>query len=158
MSISKSLYGVLATTVIAVLQPSCDHSIRVRPSGVMPVEIRNVDPGELKLDGFNWESSILDGTFLHLEVTSGGGCREHSYTLTMTPAAFMESHPVQAHLYLRHDDDDDPCDAIVHDSVVFDLTGIVQLYRQMYGDTGEIHLNLHNFEQSASTRLTLTVN
>lgn len=124
----------------------------------MPVEIRNVNPDELKLDGFNIVTSIIDGALLHLEVTSGGGCREHSYTLTMTPAAFMESHPVQANLYLQHDDDDDPCDAIVQDSVVFDLTRIVQLYRHAYGDSGEIHLNLHDFEQSESTRLTLTVN
>lgn len=74
----------------------------------------------------------------------------------MTPATFMESYPVQANLYLRHDAHDDPCRAIVRDSVVFDLTPIVELYRQMYGPSGQINLNLYNFEQTGSTRLELT--
>jgi hypothetical protein len=75
----------------------------------------------------------------------------------MTPAAFMESYPVQANLYLRHDAHDDPCDAIVTDSAEFDLGPIIGLYKQMYGASGQINLNLFNFEQTESTRLILQV-
>ena len=73
----------------------------------------------------------------------------------MTPAAFMESFPVQANLHLWHDAHDDPCRAIVRDSVVFDLTSIVELYRRMYGPSGQINLNLHDFGQTESMRLEL---
>jgi hypothetical protein len=141
--------------VIVVVCNSCDHSINARLLSNSPVEISDTDPVDLKKDSFNVSLAEIDNLTLHLKVTSGGGCRKHGYSLVMTPAAFMESYPVQANLYLRHDANDDPCDAIVTDSVVFDLLPIKTLYQQMYGTSGQINLNLYDFEQTASTRLIL---
>lgn len=148
----------LGSPLVAVmLIVGCDRSIGAYVLGGVPVEIGDVTPEDLKNDSFALRSTRIDGSTLHLTVVSGGGCRDHSYSLTMTPAAFMESYPVQANLYLRHDDHDDPCDAIVIDSVHFDMTPMVVLYRQMYGSGGQINLNLFNFEHSESTRLVLQV-
>jgi len=154
---SSGAQRVLISACVAILIVGCDRSIGARVLGSLPVEIADTEPEDLKNDGFNLRDASIDGSALHAIVVSGGGCREHGYSLTMTPATFMESYPVQANIYLRHDDHDDPCDAIVTDSVVFDLTPILQLYRQMYGPSGQINLNLYNFEQTGSTRLELQV-
>lgn len=145
------------TLTIAVTLTSCDHAINARLIGTNPVEISDIAPGDLKKDSFSITHSTIENTSLYIVTSSGGGCREHSYTLTMTPSAFMESFPVQTNIYLRHDAKDDPCDAIVTDSVVFDLRPIITLYQQMYGPNGQVNLNLFNFEQTESTRLELQV-
>ncbi len=136
-----------------VMTAACDHAINARPAGDTAVVITNRSPDDLRHDAFTIEQAELHGARLHLIVISGGGCREHDYELFMTPAVFMESYPVQANLYLWHDAHDDPCDAIVRDSLVFDLAPIGRLYAQMYGPDGQVYLNLHNFEQVGSTRL-----
>lgn len=154
---SRNLRRVLIAACIAIIVVGCDHSIGARILGSMPVEISDMAPEDLKKDGFSYGDSYINGSALHLTVVSGGGCRDHDYTLTMTPSVFMESYPVQANIYLRHDANGDPCDAVVTDSVAFGLTPIIDLYRQMYGPSGQINLNLHNFEQTESIRLTLQV-
>ncbi len=152
--ISHYAAAFLALAVIA----NCDRSISARLPEGTPVVISNIAPVDLQKDPFTIIDPELEGHLLHLTVVSGGGCRDHIYTLTMTPAAFMESFPVQANLFLWHDGMTDPCDAIVTDSVSFDLTPILELYTQMYGQTGQANLNLYNFEQTESTRLVLKTN
>lgn len=143
--------------IVALLCSGCDHAINARLIGTAPVEISDVAPEDLKKDSFTISQSTTENAELTLVVSSGGGCREHGYSLVMTPAAFMESFPVQANIYLRHDAKDDPCDAIVTETVVFDLSPIITLYKQMYGPSGQINLNLLNFEQTESRRLELQV-
>ena len=147
----------MCAAIAAAMVAGCDRSLGARLLGSLPVEISDMSPDDLKKDGFTYGTTHIEGTALHLVVVSGGGCRKHEYTLTMTPSAFMESYPVQANVYLRHDAKSDPCDAIVTDSVVFDLIPIVEIYRQMYGPSGQVNLNLYNFEQTESTRLILQV-
>lgn len=141
----------------AVLTAACDHAINARPAGDTAVVITNRSPDDLRHDAFAVERADVRGAALHLIVTSGGGCREHDYELFMTPAVFMESYPVQANLYLWHDAHNDPCDAIVRDSLMFDLAPIGRLYAQMYGPDGQVNLNLHDFEQAGTMRLAYRV-
>lgn len=145
------------TLTITFALTSCDHAINARLIGTNPVEISDIAPLDLKKDSFSITRATIENTSLYIVVSSGGGCREHSYTLHMTPSAFMESFPVQANIYLRHDAKDDPCDAIVTDSVVFELRPIITLYQQMYGPSGQVILNLFNSEQTESTRLDLQI-
>lgn len=152
--ISYLASALLAAGVIA----NCDRSISARLPQGTPVVISNISPVDLQKDPFTVIDPMIEDALLHMRVVSGGGCRDHIYTLTMTPTAFMESFPVQANLFLWHDGMDDPCDAIVTDSVSFDLTPIFELYTQMYGQTGQVNLNLYNFEQTESTRLVLKTN
>ncbi|HWO58144.1 MAG TPA: hypothetical protein VNN55_11330 [bacterium] len=143
--------------VFAALTAAFDHGISARPAADTAVVITNRSPDDLRHDAFTIEQAEIHGARLHLIISSGGGCRGHDYELLMTPAVFMESYPVQANLYLWHDAHDDPCDAIVRDSLVFDLGPIGRLYAQMYGPDGQVYLNLHDFEQTSSTRLVYRV-
>lgn len=146
-----AVFLLLAT----LLGPGCDRSIGARILGIVLVEIDDTSPENLKQDAFAILETGVNEANVKLVVTSSGGRREHHYALIMTPDVFMESFPVQANLYLRHDDRDDPCDAIITDTLYFDLTPIVTLYQQMYGTSGQINLNMHNYEQSQSNRLIL---
>lgn len=157
MSLNNNILRFWATLAITLILSSCDHAINARLIGTDPVEISDAAPSDLKKDNFSITRATIDNASLYVVVSSGGGCREHGYALVMTPSAFMESFPVQANIYLRHDAMDDPCDAIVTDSVVFDLRPIVTLYQQMYGPNGQVNLNLFDFEQTESTRLELQV-
>lgn len=157
MSLNSTILRSWATLAITLALSGCDHAINARLIGTDPVEISDVAPTDLKNDSFSITRATIENASLYIVVASGGGCREHEYALMMTPATFMESFPVQANIYLRHDAKDDPCDAIVTDSVVFDLRPIVTLYQQMYGPSGQVNLNLFNFEQTESTRLELQV-
>lgn len=69
--------------------------------------------------------TILDasiaGDTLMVAVQHGGGCVAHGYG-TCWDGSFAESDPVQTSLWLSHEDNDDPCDAIVMQDLVFDLT------------------------------------
>jgi hypothetical protein len=63
----------------------------------------------------------------------------------MSPSVFMESEPVQAGLFLRHESNDDMCEAYITETKKFDLTPIKELYQQMYGPHGSIQLDLFEY-------------
>ena len=63
----------------------------------------------------------LAGDTLTLSVEHGGGCVAHGYN-SCWDGSFAESDPVQTWLSLSHEDNDDPCEAIVTRELVFDLT------------------------------------
>ena len=56
-----------------------------------------------------------------------------------------QSEPVQAKLWLQHEDNDDACDAIVTQRLAFDLTPVRELHRQLYGSDDEMILNVYGF-------------
>ena len=66
---------------------------------------------------------------------------------------FMESEPVQARLILSHDGLGQACDAAFRKHLGYDLSPIIRLYREHYGERGKIVLRLvdwhgevHSFE------------
>ena len=87
------------------------------------------------------------GNVLQLEVSHSGGCGEHDFALFMSPATFAESNPVQASLWLQHQDRDDPCDGIVVQTLTFDLRPVAGLHQQVYGRKDPIQLNVYGFFQ-----------
>ena len=113
------------------------------------VIITEQPPDSLQLDPFQLQSISISGDTLTLAVTHGGGCAEHDYTLFMSPAAFLESYPVQANLYLRHEDNDDPCDALLNATLSFNLRPVADLYQYYYGGKDEIIINVFNYDHSA---------
>jgi len=84
----------------------------------------------------------IDGDQLHLEVTYSGGCATHEFELYGS-RVLLESYPVQAEILLSHDANDDPCDAITTEELVFDLLPLKQAYLQAYVDEGPILLRIH---------------
>ena len=67
------------------------------------VIITNQPPDSIQLDPFDLEGIHIAGDTITLDITYSGGCKEHGFSLYMSPAAFLESYPVQANLYLLHD-------------------------------------------------------
>lgn len=90
-------------------------------------------------DGRSWgedhhvvNSAAIDGDRLTLEVSYGGGCRSHAFTLVISQS-FRESDPVQLPAVLAHEANGDPCEAWLTESHVFDLALVRTRYRQFYG-------------------------
>jgi hypothetical protein len=69
------------------------------------------------------------------EVTYSGGCGEHRMDLVAW-GGWMESFPVQINALVTHDDDDDPCDAVVSEVRSFDLFPLARAYVEAYGEIG----------------------
>ena len=66
----------------------------------------------------------------------------------MSPAAFLESHPVQANLYLRHNSNGDLCEALINENVSFNLRPIAELYKSLYGQYDEIIINVFEYKSN----------
>jgi len=56
------------------------------------------NPISFQVDPFQLNSISVDGNVIHVNVTYGGGCKNHYFQLFMSPAAFGESNPAQANL------------------------------------------------------------
>jgi len=93
------------------------------------VIITNQPPNAIQLDPFDLEDIEID-----------------CFSLCMSPAAFLESYPVQANLYLRHNSNGDACEALVNESVSFNLRPIAELYKTAYGKYDEIILNVYEYK------------
>ena len=61
---------------------------------------------------------------------------------------FRESDPVQTWMLLAHDDLDDPCEALIERSVVFDLDPIRQAHIDAYGRPGVVVLHFRYFGET----------
>lgn len=109
------------------------------------VQIVDNPPSEIELYPYDLDSArIVDGR-ITLWVNYGGGCEAHYFQLYMTPAAFMESQPPQANLYLKHFGPPDYCKAYVHQKIEFGLAPIIQMFHsEVGGGGGELRLNLIN--------------
>lgn len=103
-----------------------------------------LSPFLLQRDSFRLNEVSLDGDELTLQVSYGGGCREHGFRLYMQPV-FAESHPVRANLYLSHNADDDPCDAWITEDLTFDVRKIAELYYEQYGGYDDIILDIFGY-------------
>lgn len=112
---------------------------------IKPVNITDIPPADIQLHPFALNHLVIRGDFLTLDITYSGGCGKHEFDLVMTPAAFLESFPVQANLFLRHEDHDDACDGLVRREVTFNLQPVARLAEAFYGATDEIILNVFEY-------------
>ena len=61
----------------------------------------------------------------------------------------MESEPVQIHCVLSHEDNDDPCDSIVMDTLLFNITPLKEKWQQEYqSESGKIIMLLEGYNES----------
>ena len=112
------------------------------------VIITNRPPNAIQLDPFDLEDIEIAGDTITLNITYSGGCKEHGFSLYMSPAAFLESYLVQANLYLRHNSNGDACEALVNESVSFNLRPIAELYKTAYREYDEITLNVYEYKSN----------
>ena len=85
--------------------------------------------------------------FLIFNVSYGGGCEEHEYQLIAT--SFMESYPVQVNILLSHEDNDDPCDMWVKETLIFNILPLKKSYQLSYHEeSGTIVMNIEGWGES----------
>jgi hypothetical protein len=121
---------------------------KLSDNGEPAVIIVDVPPDSLQLDSFTLHGIAINGDKLALDISHGGGCARHFYTLFMSPGAFLKSFPAQANLYLQHEDNDDPCDALLRPKLSFDLRPIAELYQKLYRRRDPIQINVYRYFQS----------
>jgi hypothetical protein len=111
------------------------------PTGCDHVMFTQGDPSAMCRDELKISGGAIDGIVLKVEVSYGGGCGDHEFILLGRPD-FKESFPVQIDLYVHHRNIDDYCDAIVSDTLCFDLRRIVELYEGIYQSCDDILINV----------------
>jgi predicted Zn-dependent protease with MMP-like domain len=102
-------------------------------SGVMPVVVDFESPADgWPRDPLQIRAAAVQGGALEIGVDYGGGCRTHNLQ-AVAWGGWMESDPVRVRLLLAHEDFDDPCDALIHRDLRFDLSSLQAAYREAYG-------------------------
>jgi hypothetical protein len=86
----------------------------------------------------------IDGNALTLELEFGGGCREHELALLWNGSFENASNslPVSIALILRHDANDDPCDALLHETLEADLSPVAERYYRAYPDVLDLPIRI----------------
>ena len=87
--------------------------------------------GDWGTDDFVLNDAEISDDTLRLNVSYGGGCETHQFTL-VTSGVFMESFPVQLAITIAHNANNDPCEAFLTDDYHFDLTAIKALFQDGY--------------------------
>ena len=139
-SVFVALFFLVGCGGDGVPAPSApDAPIAVTPSDVAPpaprsgpVVVSN-EPGDWGADHFVLNAGSIREDLLTLNLSYGGGCATHAFTLVASEA-FMESWPVQLAVSVAHRANGDPCQAWLTEDYDFDLTVIRDRYRQAYGD------------------------
>ena len=93
-------------------------------------------------DAYTINAATLQGDMLTINVSYGGGCETHVFTL-VAEERFLESFPVQLRVSLAHNANGDTCEAWLTEDYHFDLTPLKEAYQQGYQtDEGTIVLHL----------------
>jgi hypothetical protein len=103
-----------------------------------------VSPFLLQRDPFILNGASMEGDELTIDVGYSGGCRDHGFKLYMQPV-FAESNPVRANLYLSHNGNGDACEALISESLAFDVRKIAELYHDQYGGYDDIILDIFGY-------------
>ena len=102
-------------------------------------------------DAFTYDSLLIEADKAYVGVHYGGGCAEHSFTTCWPDLSFAESNPVQVALQLSHEGNDDPCDAVLEETVEVDLAVLRQAWQSMYHqEHGEILVKMGSLSASYS--------
>jgi hypothetical protein len=79
--------------------------------------VRQIAPCDsADVEDFAYDAVSIDNGYLTFDVSYGGGCETHVFDLCYEPVADGE-----AVAHLSHDDGGDACDALIMESLVFDL-------------------------------------
>lgn len=100
-------------------------------------------------DEYVFDSIEINYDMLTINVSYGGGCEEHKFSL-IASSSFKESDPVQIDVVLSHNANNDTCEAWITEELAFDLSLLKEAWKQLYGESGTIIINLEGFDESIS--------
>ncbi|MHA2232590.1 MAG: hypothetical protein ACXAB4_08855 [Candidatus Hodarchaeales archaeon] len=97
-------------------------------------------------DPYTINRAKIDNDILHVEVSFGGGCKAHNFTLIVL-SGFGESLPVAANALLSHDGNNDLCEAWLTKELRFDLSSLKEEWQHTYEqESGAIRILLNPAE------------
>jgi len=113
-------------------------------------------PQNIIIDDYLYQSSPRDSLMINkirliknmieLNISYGGGCEEHEFQLIST--SFMESYPVQVNILLSHEDNDDPCDMWITETLIFIILPLKESWQQSYNNkSGTIIMNIQGWSE-----------
>ena len=154
----KSL--ILYTLSVLVFTIGCQHlddQIKTDPDDTVSIPVDGVNPDEIVYtgpvfigdpgdrfgtDAYALNSATITDDLLNISASYSGGCKEHQFTLVVSEE-FLESFPVQLHVSIAHDANNDKCEAYLTENYRFDLTPIKTMYQNAYRqEAGTIILRL----------------
>jgi hypothetical protein len=115
----------------------------VEGSEIEMADVGSFNRSDYPTDPVHIASAEIADDSLALDIAYGGGCAVHSFRLVAFNY-WLESNPVQAVAVLAHDDADDPCDAVVSDTITFGLAALREAYKDSYGSPGTLILRIDN--------------
>jgi hypothetical protein len=129
-------------TIPQELATAIAHVATLSRARVPVLVAQETDPTDWPRDAYTLGSVEAEGITLRAEVSYGGGCRAHRMDL-VAYGGWLESEPVQVSALMTHDDGGDPCEAMVADERVFDLSPLARAWVEAYGPpSGPIRINL----------------
>lgn len=138
-SIDGTQRSWVLTFVAAACVISCGDS--ANESAVAPEQIAACRMS----DGAPFEQlgADIDGDTLSVRVRFVGGCAQHDFVLCWPTQQFVETAPLSARLEVRHNSNEDGCEALVSEDLEFRLDALKQSWRSETGrDTGAISVSL----------------
>jgi len=87
-------------------------------------------------DTYSLNDIKVEGDHLTLNVSYGGGCKQHFFDLAWN-SGFLESAILQVDLHLIHDASGDRCEAMITEDLWFDL--------KVFGAKESLILNIYDF-------------
>lgn len=111
-----------STLLVLLLASACatDHDDQADGT-TSPLKITTC-PGP-RTDAYLLGDLTIEGSVLHAQVSAGGGCKQHSFSVCWD-GAVADSAPPQARLDLAYNAHGDPCDAQVNHDVQIDLASL----------------------------------
>jgi hypothetical protein len=117
--------GSITATLLLAQQVDSDRQI----ASVILADLGEFNREAWANDPYSFQVARIEGDMLQLTVSYSGGCAEHQFNLVAWNY-FLESNPVQAHVLLAHNGNDDACDAIIARDLRFDLSPLKEAYQQ----------------------------
>jgi len=103
--------------------------------GVAPLIVAfDSQPQDWPGDAVTLNSAEILGSLLSLDVSYGGGCQVHHFDLVAW-GSWQESEPVQVRVLLAHNAHNDMCEALLTETLRFDLGALRRAYESAYGNS-----------------------
>ncbi len=93
-------------------------------------------------DAVKIDSAYILGDQLTLKLIYGGGCQEHQFILFVW-SGISKSNPPQAEVFLSHNSNNDACEALIFENLIFNLTPLKNSYKKLFQNHGPLLLRIY---------------
>lgn len=104
--------------------------------------IKNINSANAKFNPAVINSALVRGDSLILNVSYGGGCKEHYFKL-FGLEGIIKTNPPQAEIFLSHDSNNDMCEAWITEERQFQLTPLKEFIKNNYFYNGPLILRIY---------------